>query len=149
MDKKIDKMMERIAGGRGDRDDPKKAHLLLKMLQYIYYHLIRVEFKDGLVWHIPVSLFLRTPQRIKFYKSLEVGSRKRDNTYFSCPLCRKPSFYDSPCKRDCKKKMPEVYWRNLWNEFQRKGRFLEMIDRGQVPENVKRVVYVQSAPRKS
>ena len=144
IDKIIDKMFVQMGMSREDSCDPKRIHLLREMIQHVYYDLIRVEFRDRSIWHLPVPLFLLNQHRIDFYKGLKWSSRERDDAYFACPSCHTPRFYDSPCNGECRKRTPGDYWRNRRQEFREKGRFLALIDRGQFPENIRKIEYVRA-----
>ena len=147
-EKKIGKTIEGMKrGGREGWDDPKRLHLLRAIIIHLYYDLIRVVFRDGTIWHLPVPQFLENQLRVDFYKGLERSSHERDNTYFACPSCHTPRFYDSPCNGGCRKRTPGDYWRNRGREFQMKRKFMAMIDRGELPKDVREVVYVRARPK--
>ena len=148
IEKKIDKMIGKTIVQMGLSPqilaDPKQIRLIREMIRQVYLDLIKVTFRSGLVWHIPVPLFLENQLRIDYYKSLPGGRQERGSDYFVCPICNKPRFYDGPCNDQCRKKTPGIYWRDRRQEYREKGRFLAMIDRGVLPKSVKTAVYVRA-----
>ena len=143
-ERNIERAVRAIVANNGGKRDPKQMHLLQAMVRHVYYDLVRVEFHDELLWHLPATFFLINPRRVEFYKRLPMSQRQRDDSYFRCPACDTPRFYDGPCPNGCQRRVSGRYRDMKRREAQLKERFLRVIDRGELPENIKLVDYVRS-----
>jgi len=66
----------------------------------LWYDLVEVEYKDGMILHIPVLMF---KSKQEFIAGLIRGNDKvllRTNSFFHCPACGEPSYYAGLCY-DC------------------------------------------------